>query len=249
MIRRRVALASALALPLAVGLAIGPAFGEATGTGATPGMSITYRVSDIQFDGPDCVQVPFFVDFTLSAANGFVILNLAYAGSSSKATGNVIMVASTDGPTGTKTSEITFCPSQYFSNRGPLLVTGTVTSPRPNGVTSAVSQSTMTVKRNPVRMSPVRVKRVNGLYALSGTVVANTPSSGWIGADGRITIQLKKRGSRNWVSGEIVAPDEFGAWTTVSAISSAVYPPGTLFRAVLTDCKWCADATRSGRLR
>ena len=50
-------------------------------------------------------------------------------------------------------------------------------------------------------------------------------------------------------SGEVVYPDEFGAWTTASAISTAVYPPGTRYRAVLTDCKWCTDATRSGVLR
>jgi hypothetical protein len=207
-------------------------------------------VSDIAFDGPDCVQVPFSADYAFNAGgpNGYLVLDLSYAGSSTKAQGQLIFIESVDDARGTKSAEIRFCPSNFVANRGPLRVTGILVSPRPNGVTAAVTPSTLTVTQNPTRMSRVKVKEVNGAWVLSGTAVASTPSAGLIGAGGKITIQLRKKGSRRWVSGVVLAPDQFGQWTTGAAISTLTYPRGTSFRAVLTDCNWCTNAQQAGRL-
>ncbi|MDP1876578.1 MAG: hypothetical protein Q8M17_03330 [Actinomycetota bacterium] len=258
MFRRRTALAAVVLMPVAFALTVGQALAAGTGSATTPTLNITYTVNDIAFDGPDCVQVPFSVNYTFTGvpvspsgaggSNGYTLIDLSYAGSSSKVSGQLIFVETTDGRSGTKASEVTFCPAQYFSNRGPLRVTGLLVSPRPNGVTAALTPSTLTVTQNPTRMSRVRVKQANGVWVLSGTAVARTVSKGLIGAAGKITIQLRKKGAKKWVSGEVLAPDQFGQWTTVSAISTLTYPRGTAFRAVLTDCKWCSNAQQSGRL-
>ena len=249
MTSRRFIAAAALTVPIAFALTVGQAFAAATGTGSTPTMTVSYTISDIQFDGPDCVNVPLTVDFSFNGApQGYVVLDIAYAGSSSKVSTSVILVATTDGQSGTRLSEVAFCPAGYFPNRGPLQVTGTVTSPRVGGVTSALSASTVAVHRNPVRMSRVKVKWVPDFYTLSGTVVAKTVSKGLIGAAGIITIQLRKPGSTRWVSGATAVPDQFGAWSS-PAINSTFYPSGTRFRALLRDCRWCADATSGGVLQ
>lgn len=248
MASRRLIVTTALAVPMVFALSVGQALAAATGTGATPTMTVSYSISDIQFDGPDCVQVPFSVDYAFAGApQGYVSLDIAYTGSSAKTNAQAIMVAAVDGESGTRLSEFTFCPSSIFSNRGPLRVTGTVTSPR-GGVTTAVTPSVLPVHSNPVRMSRVKVKWAPDYYTLSGSVVAKTPSKGWIGAAGLITIQLRKPGSRIWVSGATTSPDQFGGWTS-PAISSITYPSGTRFRALLRDCKWCGNATQSGTLR
>ena len=206
--RKRAAMATVLVAPVAFAMAMGPAWAAATGSGTTPTLSVSYSVNDIQFDGPDCVQVPFSVAYSFTGGpNGYSLVDLSYAGSSAKVSGQLIFVEAADGKSGTKDSEMTFCPAQYFSNRGPLRVTGVVVSPRPNGVTAALTPSTLSVNQNPVRMSRVKVKQANGLWSLSGNVVAQTVTKGLIGAGGKITIQLKKKGARKWVSGEVVLPD------------------------------------------
>lgn len=249
MFRRRTALAAVVLMPVAFALTVGQALAAGTGSATTPTLNITYTVNDIAFDGPDCVQVPFSVNYTYTGGpNGYVLIDLSYAGSSAKVQGQLIFVETIDEPTGTKAGEMSFCPNHYVSNRGPLRVTGVLVSPRPNGVTAALSPSTLTVTQNPTRMSRVRVKQANGVWVLSGTAVASTLTKGRMGAGGKITIQLRKKGAKKWVSGEVLAPDQFGQWTTVSAISTLTYPRGTAFRAVLTDCKWCSNAQQSGRL-
>ncbi len=225
-----------------------PAF-AGSGTGTTPTFTASYTVDAVAFDGPGCVPVPFAVDYTIAgAATGFVRLDLAFSRSNAPVSGAITVTAAIDPPSGRKTGEISFCPASYIPGRGPLNVTGVVISPR-GGVVEQVTPSTVTVIQNPVRMSRPKVSQSLGSWVLKGSAEALTPSRGWVGATGAITIQTQKSGSRRWVSGETVALDQFGSWRTVAPILTATYPRGTAFRAVLTGCNWCKNSSVTGTLR
>ena len=220
----------------------------ATGSGSTPTFTVTYTVGDVVFDGPGCVQVPFGIDYALGGApNGYVTLDLGFAKSNAPVSGSII-VTGQDPATGTKTSEMTYCPANFIAGKGPLRVTGTVVSPR-GGATAQVTPSTATVVQNPVRMSRPRAKQSAGNWTIGGVAEARTKSRGWVGAGGTVTIQLKRAGSSRWVSGETVALDQFGAWKTLVPIPTATYRPGTSVRALLTGCNWCKNASTTGTLR
>lgn len=224
-----------------------PAF-AASGSGATPNFTANYNVGDVAFDGPGCVQVPFGIDYTLAgAANGYITLDLGFARSNSPVSGTII-VTTQDPASGRKTLEMTFCPASYVQRKGPLLVTGVVVSPR-GGASAQVTSSTVTVIQNPVRMSTPRTSQSAGGWFLRGTAQARTPSRGWIGAGGSVTIQLRRSGTARWISGEVVGLDQFGSWRTTVPIATATYPRGTQFRAVLSGCNWCKNSSVTGTLR
>lgn len=221
----------------------------ASGSGSTPTFNVTYTVGDVIFDGPGCVQVPIGITYTLAgAANGYVTLDLGFARSNAPVQGSIIVTAAQDPPTGTKTSEVTYCPANFIAGRGPLRVTGQVVSPR-GGASAQITPSVVTVVQNPVRMTKPRSKQSLGNWTISGAAEARTKSRGWVGAGGTVTIQLKRPGSGRWVSGETVALDQFGAWKTVGAIPTATYRPGTSVRALLTGCNWCKNSSVVGTLR
>lgn len=220
----------------------------ASGSGSTPTFTATYTVGDVVFDGPGCVQVPIGITYSLAGApNGYVTLDLGFARSNAPVQGSIIVTSAQDPPTGTKTSEVTYCPANFISGKGPLRATGQIVSPR-GGASAQLTPSNVTVVQNPVRMSKPRSKQSAGNWVIRGAVQAKTTSRGWVGATGLITIQLRRPGTKTWVSGEQVGLDQFGAWKTVGAIPTATYRPGTGVRAVLTGCNWCKNSSVSSTL-
>jgi hypothetical protein len=232
-----------------------PANAVGAGSAATPNLQINYSIADIQFDGPGCVTAPVTVDYVKVGAapnqvSGRIKFDLRYEGSNSPGSASIFLSSSEPGA-GRLETTVFFCPHMAAKNRGPLQVTGTVQSQvtRSPEVTADITPSSVAVNFNPVKMSRVKVKKERDYYVLSGTATAQTPTKGVIGAGGKITIQLKKKGSKRWVSGTTASLDSFGTWSTFSySIPNRNYPKGTQFRAIHSDCRWCADASRTGKL-
>ena len=251
---RSIFVVSALALVAAGGLA-SPAHAAVAGSGVTPNLVVSYYIGDIQFDGPECTQVPVLVDYIKQGApsrqiSGAVAFDLRYQGSntSNRPTVNIY---SYDADAGRKETSISFCPYQAVSGAGPLNLTGVVRSTLSGTgeVTVDLPPATVNVGVVPTQMSKVKVKKSDSYYVLSGTVTAQTASKGVIGASGTVTIQLRKKGSKRWIAGTTARPDSFGNWSTFQySILTKNYPKGTQFRAVFSDGRWCADNVRTGKL-
>jgi hypothetical protein len=241
--------ACALLLPAVPANAVG------AGSAATPNLQITYSIAAIQFDGPECVRVPVTVDYAKVGAayddiSGRVSFDIRYPGSSSTNSPSVY-IGYFDPQSARENTDFTFCPFEFAPGIGSMQVTGSVRSDvfgSPE-IETPLPPSALTVTQNPTTMSPVKVKKERGYYALSGSVTAQTVTKGVIGARGKITVQLKKKGSKRWISGTTTYPDSFGNWSTFSlAISSRNYPKGTQYRVIHSDCNWCSDASRTGKL-
>lgn len=235
----------------------GVAAAEGTMTGATGHASASVAMGDAYFDGPDCLEVPFDVTYakTPTTAEDITLevqVAASQAGSNEERTGTVYS-SYFDPASATERGTVFVCPSSFDSDRGPITVEGTLTTEYyVNGSEQTVAlqpNATLNLIRNQTDMSKVRVRKGYSYdktsKKLSGRVVATTNSKGLIGADGEISIAVRKPGKKKWVSGATAYVDEFGNWsTTVSGI-----PKGSRVRVTLTGCGWCTDASQTFKVR
>jgi len=232
-----------------------PAGAAVEGSGAVPNMVVSYSIGDVQFDGPECARIPVIVDYAKQGApsrqiSGGVAFDIRYAGSNASMRPSVT-IYSFDAEAGRKETSASFCPYQAVSDAGPLVVTGVVRSTLSGTgeVSVELPPSTLAIGVVPTQMSKVKVKKTDSFYSLSGTVTAQTASKGTIGAGGRVTIQLRKKGSKRWVSGPSTTPNSFGKWSTFDyLILTRDFGKGTQYRAVFANCGWCAGAVQTGKL-
>lgn len=252
---RRSSVVVSATILFAAGALASPAHAEVAGSGATPNLAVSFYVGAIQFDGPECARAPVIVDYVKQGAqsrqiSGGVTFDLRYEGSNASSRPSVT-IFSFDAESGRKETSISFCPYQAVSGAGPLILNGAVRSTLSGTgeVSADLPPSIVNVGVVPTQMSKVKVKKANTYYALSGTVTAQTASKGVIGAGGKVTIQLRKKGSKRWVAGPTANPDSFGNWSIFPySILTKNYPKGTQFRAVFSDCRWCANNVRTGKL-
>jgi hypothetical protein len=235
----------------------GVASAEGTMSGATAHASASVAMSDAFFDGPDCIDVPFDVTYakTPTTAEDITLevqVAASQAGSNEERTGSVYS-GYFDAASATERGTVFVCPSSFDPTKGPITVEGTLTTEYyVNGSEQTVAlqpNATMKWIRNQTDMSKVSVQKGYSYdktsKKLSGRVVASTSSKGLIGADGEISLAVKKPGKKKWVSGAKAYVDEFGNWsTTVSGV-----PKGSRVRVTLTGCGWCTDASQVVKVR
>lgn len=238
--------AGALAATLAV-----PAWGAGGGSGATSHGSVSYSVPDVQFDGPDCVEVPAAFTFQKTAADPTDVsltatLKMAQAGSNSSIDTSEYF-GYFAGAAGSGTSDLYVCPYSYEPSAGPFTVTGSMESEFDLSAkqTAPLTPVTVNVIQNPVKLGALRFSKSSSFYTLKGTAIANAPSKGAIGAGGTIVVSVRKPGSKRWVKGTTTSPDSFGAW---EAYLSDSVRKGWWVKVDLLDCRWCANATTSAKV-
>lgn len=235
-----------------------PVQATATLAGATPNLSATVNIPDPVMDGPDCVKAPMQVTYTKTGGapgdiSGYVKVSARYTGSNSSIDKDVY-VGFSAAASGSITDQYLFiCPYEVKADKGPLNVTGSIESSINFGAKTVVPlpAGALTVVRNTTSISQIKTKRTSGLfgsYKVSGLATAVTPSKGTVGAGGRLTLMLKKKGQNNWVAGSTTSADSFGAWS-FDYISPSKYPRGTAFKVTLSECSWCTDATAQGVLK
>lgn len=242
--------AGTVAATVAATVAI-PAWGAGGGSAATSHGSVSYSVPDVQFDGPDCVEVPAAFTFQKSAPDPTDVsltatLKLAQAGSNSSIDTSEYF-GYFAGAAGSGTSDFYVCPYSYEPSAGPFTVTGSMESEfdLSSKQTAPFAPVTVNVVQNPVKLGALRFSKSSSFYTLTGTAIATAPSKGAIGAGGTIVVSIRKPGSKRWVKGTTTSPDSFGAW---EAYLSDSVRKGWWVKVDLVDCRWCANASRSAKV-
>jgi hypothetical protein len=135
------------------------------------------------------------------------------------------------------------CPSSFNASAGNYTATGVLRTELDFSRTSSAAFPSFEVGviRNKSSLGPIKMKKSAFDLGLSGTATAATVTKGTVGAGGEITIKIKKPGSKKWVSGTTTYANSFGDWTA----SLSPQKKGTQIQAVLTNCGWCTDATRT----
>ena len=235
----------------------GTAWADGTMTGATAHGSSSVYVADAAFDGPDCLDVPFDVTYVKTPTTAEDIwlgvkVSASQAGSNRESTGRASS-SFLEPAAATVRDEIRVCPYYFESDQGPVTVRGTLeTTYWVNGSEQTAELQppvVMNLVRNQSAMSKIRVQKGSKYDSsskkISGRIVASTITKGLIGADGKVSIAVKKPGKKKWVGGATTYMDEFGNWdTTVRGV-----PKGSKIRVTLTDCDWCTDVSKTVKVR
>lgn len=239
-----------------LGLAV-PAQG-ADGSGSTPTISVTYNMTAVPFDGPGCVESPFNLTYTKMGAaaddiSANVSIDARYDGSSSSLTRTVYIGYSSPGTATITDSYLFVCPFNISDGAGPLRVTGAVESEifTQTKTTAPLSASVLAVAQNPTKLSKPKVKTVSGFLSyreVSGKATAVTLTKGVIGAGGRLTLLVKKKGSKKYSEVSTTSADEFGNWK-FSFVSTTKVPRGSTFMVTVSECGWCTTAQVTGKIR
>jgi hypothetical protein len=239
-----------------VGLTV-PAHG-ADGTGATPNISVTYNMPAVPFDGPDCVETPINITYTKTGAavddiSATVSFDARYQGSSSSFSRSVYIGYSTPGTGTVSDSYLYVCPFAINDNAGPIGVTGTVESEvflRPE-ITAPLSASVLAVAQNPTKLSKPKVKTVSGFVSyreVTGKATATTLTKGAIGAGGKLSLLVKKKGAKNYSEVSSTSADEFGNFK-FSYVSTKKFPKGSSYKVTVSECGWCTTAQVTGKIQ
>jgi len=230
----------------------------AEGAGGTPNLTVSYSVSPAQFDGSGCLQVPVTMTATKAGAaaddiSGTVKLEARYSGSNSANTASEYIGYSQPAQTTVSSSYFSICSFEIEDGMTSMDVTGTVTSSVDFGpdTSAPLSPSQLTIIQNPTKMSKTKVTTKRGFISyreLRGTATAKTVTKGTIGAGGRITLEVKKRGGKNWVEVSTTSTDAFGKYD-FSYLRLVETPKGSSYRVAITDCGWCAPTSTTGKFK
>ena len=221
-------------------------------TVSTPDFTVTFSISDVAFDGPGCVDVPSTNTYVKTGGQPTLTSARLSLSANQEGAANGIgadFVASSGSPVTDNNDHgsIKVCPERVDLDRGPLFVSGTLTSTVIGGARSeaAVPLGQIALVPNPVSVSRPKVK-VSGGYSptvhVTGTATARTLTKGIVPSGGTLTLQVRKPGSKSWISGVSSRTDSYGDYEFHLPTSSK-YPSGTRFRVKVSDCGWCANAT------
>jgi hypothetical protein len=217
-------------------------------TVATADSTVTFSVSDVQFDGPDCVQTPVILSYTKTGGAATLTrigltLNLNQSGATNGIGGTWRSDAYDPVTQSAVTTSLKVCPSKIDPDRGPLIVSGNLNTYGGSSgrLDSPVPNSTVTMAFNPTRLTRPKVKKVtvgfDWIY-VSGDATATTITKGAVPAGGQLTLQVRKPGRPQWVNGSTTGTDNFGSYTFRLPYAEK-YPKGTRYRVTLTKCGWC----------
>jgi len=239
-----------IALLLSFSLISSPAHAQnpPESTVATADATVTFTISDVQFDGPDCVNTPVTLAYTKMGSASMLTrigltLNLNQSGASNGISGTWRSDAYDPVIQSSVTTSLKVCPTKIDPDRGPLLVSGNLNTygGASGRVDSPVPASTVTLAFNPTRLTQPKVKKVSvgfdWIY-VSGDATATTVTQGVVPAGGTLTLQVKKPGRPQWVNGSTTSTDNFGSYTFRVPYAEK-YPKGTRYRVKLTKCGWC----------
>lgn len=216
-------------------------------TVATSDATVTFTITDVAFDGPDCVKTPVTISYTKNSTKSTQIgltVNLNQTAANNGIGGT--WSSGFTGPlsqTGIATT-LTVCPQKVDVTRGPLLVSGNLnTYGGPAGnVDAPVPASTVNLTYNPTQMTKPKVKRapygITDAVYVTGDATATTLTKGTVPAGGTLVLQVKKPGQKAWISGGKTGVDKYGEYQ-FRLLYAEKYPKGTRFRVALTDCGWC----------
>lgn len=218
---------------------------------ATPDVSVTYSVPDVQFDGPECVRVPITMTYAKTAKNPSQTTARLQLDANQNGASNGIpgadSIAATDAVTGTsQRGAFSICRDRIDIARGPLNISGTLSS----SVVGAATNSTpvplgqIALLPNATTLTRPSGKFTSGLFrslVIRGTATATTVTKGTIAAGGTLTLQIKKSPRAPWISGPTTRAGTFGEYT-FTIYDPGTYPRGTQYRVSLTDCGWCANS-------
>lgn len=229
-----------------------PLHAAGSSSAATGDVSATVNIGDIQFDGSECVYVPWSVDWTFAAGSadvtsGTAAIEMRQPGSSSSNSDTAFFYGD-EALSGTEQEEIFFCPFEYTPGQGAFQVTGSLKSSNyrtDSEQTVPLTPMTVNVIQNPTTLGPIKVKKTRFGHTISGTATAATVTKGVVGAGGNISIEIRKPKSKRWRGGLQAFPNSFGEWST----SAGRLPKGTQIRVTLVDCAWCTEATRTARVK
>lgn len=235
----------------------GPAHG-AGGSGATPDFSANYTISVAAFDGPGCVEALITLNYAKMGADAddiaaTVAFDARYDGSSSSMTGSVYVGYSKPGSATASDAYLYVCPFEINDGVGPIRVNGTVESEvfTQSKIRAPLSGSDLVVAQNPTKLSKPKVKTTNGFISyreVSGQATATTLSKGVIGADGRLTLSVKKKGSKKFAEVSTTSADEFGNWD-FNYVSTSRMPRGSTFTVTVSECGWCTSTQVTGKVK
>jgi hypothetical protein len=219
-------------------------------TVATPDFTVTFSLSDVAFDGPGCVNVPMSNTYTKTGAEpGRTSARLELHANQDGASNSIqtTLVAMGSHPaTATTSDPWKMCPERVDLDHGPLVISGTLTSSVIGGATTeaVVPLSTIALRPNPVALTRPRDKLTDSFLRsieITGTATATTLTKGNVPAGGVLTLQLKKPGSKSWVSGLTSRVDAYGDYL-FQLTPTRKYPKGTRYRVSVNECGWCANA-------
>lgn len=250
-------LLAALGPLAAMTLMTAPAKGEPVSI-ATPELRMTISVPDVVFDGPGAVKVAVTCTYTKLGPNprsisGSLRLNANQAGASNGITGFGWITLDSPAEWSGVGVTLTVWPNSVRASRGPLLVTGTLTSSYVTGPSNVMQVPPITVNLvyDTSTLTAPRAKYVKGTFSywsITGMATAQTITQGVLPAGGTLTLFVRKPKSKVWVASARTSADNYGEYE-FRLRPATQFPKGTRYRVQLSDCGWCTDAVSSvGRL-
>ena len=234
-----------------------PAY-AADGSGSTPNISVTYNMPAVPFDGPGCVESPINLTYTKVGAaaddiSATVSFEARYDGSSSSISRSVYIGYSAPESATNTDSYLYVCPFEINDSAGPIRITGSVGSGvfTQGETTGPLSASELALGQNPTKLSKPKVKTVSGFISyreVSGKATATTLTKGVVGAGGRLTLLVKKKGSKKYAQVSTTSADEFGNWK-FGYVSTKKFPRGSTYRVTVSECGWCTVADVTGKIK
>ena len=185
-------------------VAASPALAAVDMSGAGGSTYVEVFLTDVTFDGPDCLEAPVFASFR---GAGSVELRAFRAGSSSSETAYL----SSWGSMGTDEGYFFMCP--YLDGAGVYTVQGEIEGEDGNGV---LTEGRFTVSRAQAVMQSLSARQRGSIVTVAGRVTADS-SRGAIGVS--TTVVLKARlskangGTGKWRRIGTTYADQFGRFT------------------------------------
>ena len=183
-----------------------PARASVTGsTVATPDFTVTFSVSDVGFDGPDCVDVPVANTYTKTSAHpSYTTARLSLAANQTGASNGIgTSFSASYGDPITQTNDhgsMKVCPDQINLKRGPLVISGTLRSTTLEGQSyeAPVPLGSITLNPNPTTVGRPKVKLTSSLFSsavtVTGVATVQTLTKGVVPAGGTLVLQVRKPG-------------------------------------------------------
>ena len=234
----------------AVGLTfVSPAPASEATTASTPLATASVVVGPLMFDGPDCTNVPVTVAHErvpprTEDIDLIVSLDLRQPGSN-RSSAVYPRVTVTGEGRGTLRDSIQVCPSEYSDEAGDFVLTGellTYSFLDGSSTTVPIPSRTLSAIKNVSRFASLKLTGdPRRSYQLAGSATASTLTRGDVGAEGTVTVSVRKPRARDWQEVANVPTDNFGRWRA----SLGPLAKGTRVRATLEGCEWCTDIART----